>query len=521
MLNRSSHMRDLFFQIVLFLAGSAIGVFAQYIHTDEQKKLARVLAVLLIATALVWAGYELAKRESTTLPIPTAVPSREPTDAAPSPIPTTSATPTYAPTPAPTSTIPPSYVLFDGFEDGGQPGDRWSSLHPYSNLDSCSAQQANGILHLACKGSSTDRFLEYSPRTTDSKVVDAVAMSARVDSHHDLGWVSLKVHFRGPEGTRSIRAYSVVLQIDRGYVVEHYPDEGWRGEQLAEFTVPSSQEHVLQLDYATGTPQFYLDGSLIELQAQPTLPPNSTWQDWSFDGFVAGSEGDPGELRAQIDWVATRPLFVTSTGEPTPTSTDLCAIGPSEGMYDIVWNPACWRSESYEFEGDTFDYQMDTDIISVKAGGSRGGHYLAGDLEVRTHPYVPCIKFDVIETEIAVDDVAGSMHMQLQSGWGGGDVAVGIGLNKDNPTIELIWTDYGTTVVRAEQLSGSGFHSLRLEWQNQQVIVLVDGQRRFTDVSLPADDYPGWLKLNAVYSGYGQISARIKKVRIECYPQRK
>ncbi len=57
-------MRDYFFQVVLFLAGAFIGIISQLWPESTLRRVVRVLAVMLIAVALVWAGYELAGWEA-------------------------------------------------------------------------------------------------------------------------------------------------------------------------------------------------------------------------------------------------------------------------------------------------------------------------------------------------------------------------------------------------------------------------------------------------------------------------
>ena len=59
-------MSEFFFQIVLFLAGAVIGVIAQILKPLSQKILAGALAILLIAAASFWLGYEFAASQSKT-----------------------------------------------------------------------------------------------------------------------------------------------------------------------------------------------------------------------------------------------------------------------------------------------------------------------------------------------------------------------------------------------------------------------------------------------------------------------
>jgi hypothetical protein len=101
-------MRDFFFQIVVFLAGAVIGVVAQFMETSSQKKLAGILAVLLIAVSLVWAGYELGVRQPTPTVVAGVTPdtptlTTEPQDA-PMNTPTATATVTDTSTDTPTAT---------------------------------------------------------------------------------------------------------------------------------------------------------------------------------------------------------------------------------------------------------------------------------------------------------------------------------------------------------------------------------------------------------------------------------
>lgn len=111
-------MRDYFFQIVMFLAGAFIGIAVPLLDKPIQKRIATILAVFLVATSLLWAGYELGVRDTNpavavepTLDTPTPTlgltdtPTSEPTN---TPIPSTD-TPTLAPThtPSPSSTTTP------------------------------------------------------------------------------------------------------------------------------------------------------------------------------------------------------------------------------------------------------------------------------------------------------------------------------------------------------------------------------------------------------------------------------
>lgn len=59
-------MGELFFQIVLFLAGAVIGIAAPLLQKRHQKIMAATLAMLLIITAAVWFGYVLGYQQAST-----------------------------------------------------------------------------------------------------------------------------------------------------------------------------------------------------------------------------------------------------------------------------------------------------------------------------------------------------------------------------------------------------------------------------------------------------------------------
>lgn len=61
-------MDDIFFQLVLFLGGAIIGVIAQIMKPSGQKKLARVLALILIVVSIGWLVYTPIENESDNPP---------------------------------------------------------------------------------------------------------------------------------------------------------------------------------------------------------------------------------------------------------------------------------------------------------------------------------------------------------------------------------------------------------------------------------------------------------------------
>lgn len=57
-------LSDYFFQIILAVVGAVIGVTVPLLPNDKQKKIAKILAVMLIIIAILWVGYELGKQEA-------------------------------------------------------------------------------------------------------------------------------------------------------------------------------------------------------------------------------------------------------------------------------------------------------------------------------------------------------------------------------------------------------------------------------------------------------------------------
>lgn len=72
-------MRDFFFQLVLFLAGVAIGIAVPLLPKTRQKLIAGLFSALLVGVSLVWAGYELRSIDLTKpTPLPTLTPTPTP-----------------------------------------------------------------------------------------------------------------------------------------------------------------------------------------------------------------------------------------------------------------------------------------------------------------------------------------------------------------------------------------------------------------------------------------------------------
>ena len=203
--------------------------------------------------------------------------------------------------------MPSGYTLLDEFSGEGAPDGQWSAE---GDPASCKAEQKDGSLVLECQGNAEQEVrLGYAPRSNDQAVASGVAVVAEMLSKDHVGWFSLLVHFAGPDGSSSIRVYSITLYAAKVQVAEYYPQENWRGELLAEIALAATQPHTLQIDYETGTPQFFLDGELIQLATQPNLPSGSTWQNWLFEGYASTAQGgEPGVSKMGIDWAAIKPV---------------------------------------------------------------------------------------------------------------------------------------------------------------------------------------------------------------------
>lgn len=82
-------MSDFFFQITLAIISIVIGVSVPLLPNDHQKKIAKFFAVLTIAIALLWAGYEWGVRQARNsgqaaeTPFSTSQPSFQPTNTLP------------------------------------------------------------------------------------------------------------------------------------------------------------------------------------------------------------------------------------------------------------------------------------------------------------------------------------------------------------------------------------------------------------------------------------------------------
>jgi len=121
----------------------------------------------------------------------------------------------------------------------------------------------------------------------------------------DRGKLALGVKFNDSDGETPIRYYAMRIYRDKIEIAEF--DRNWASSRLAGTQISPSQFHKFQLEYESGALRFLVDGSAVQLQAQPDLPIGSTWHDWFIEGFLAGPEEIPVELESHVDWVAVKP----------------------------------------------------------------------------------------------------------------------------------------------------------------------------------------------------------------------
>lgn len=104
---------DVFFQIILFVAGAFFGLYSQLLETSQQRQLARVLGALLIVLSVAWIFFEMGIRSVATpaqAGTTNEIPSALPTEAVITDTPAPSATQTERPatgTPTVTATRDP------------------------------------------------------------------------------------------------------------------------------------------------------------------------------------------------------------------------------------------------------------------------------------------------------------------------------------------------------------------------------------------------------------------------------
>lgn len=110
-------MRDFLFQIILFLAGALAGIAVPLLPKLSQKRISGILAIILIAVAAGWAGYELGASQTAIKPsstpqntIESETVTTSSSDSVSTPIRTSAlATSTYTPAaPEPTDTQSPT-----------------------------------------------------------------------------------------------------------------------------------------------------------------------------------------------------------------------------------------------------------------------------------------------------------------------------------------------------------------------------------------------------------------------------
>jgi hypothetical protein len=381
-------------------------------------------------------------------------------------------------TPSAVPTIPPGYILFDEFDGAGELDERWSP--PDGNLDSCSTEREDGALHLECRGNAdADVRLGYSPRSNDHAIASGVAVAAGVLSSDHLGWFSLMVHFAGPDGSVSIRAYAMTLYNGRVQVVEFYPQEGWRGELLAEPIVTPSKPHTLQIEYGTEAPRFFLDGEMVQLKDQPTLPTGSTWQDWVIEGFAAKSEGgEPGSLGARVDWVAIKPATAISEGSDWHPYDDFTAADTLDRNWRL-------NDENQLCRLDVAEGYLSFDC----------NNKTSGDLGAALHPSQLSSGTTGVEATVRVEKVGGPF--QLATRWmcqeSGLERAYHLELGTNSARATELYPQEGWRSVELGKISVTPdqAHVLQIERTSDSIEFFVDVQ------PLPLDIVPG---LSACFS---------------------
>jgi len=147
-----------------------------------------------------------------------------------------------------------------------------------------------------------------TPREDEPTFVRGVAMAAQVLNpkyEDDWGKIHLLVHFGEIGVDPSVRTYHISLRGTIAYVIEMFPQEGWRERPLAKIEFSHPEAHTMRIEYNSEDIAFFIDGEPIDLKNQPDLPTNSAWKNWVIEGYVfPQQEGAALVLDALVDWVA-------------------------------------------------------------------------------------------------------------------------------------------------------------------------------------------------------------------------
>ena len=225
--------------------------------------------------------------------------------------------------------------------------------------------------------------------------------------------------------------------------------------------------------------------------------------------------------------VTQRTATRTLTAPATPKPTADCVGLSDKSKHLLVFKPHCWKVIDPAIRGDTFKPTFPGgDVGGFEAKGIGNGTFTAGGLYMDRQQGLPYPAIEAIEMDLVLEKVTGSMYVLVQSGWstkkGPAGIATGLGLNQATPSARLRWTPPpldGQEIMPQDQLIASkDVHKLRVEWQTQQVVVFVDGQRKFTNITMPTDGYPDWFRINAAYFGSGEVSAIVGSVLVTCHP---
>lgn len=214
------------------------------------------------------------------------------------------------------------------------------------------------------------------------------------------------------------------------------------------------------------------------------------------------------------------------TAQAAPNLTEDC-VGEKDGAkHALLFKPGCWKVIEPGVHGDVFKPLFSGgDVGGIEATGTGGGTYVAGGLHTDKQRGLPCVSFEALEMDMALDKVKGPMYMLVQSGWstqnGDARISTGLGVDETNPSVRLWWipppSEGPELIPQDVSIPNKKSHKLRLEWRNQQVNIFVDGERRFTNVTMATEGYPEWFRINAEYFGSGEMSARVGSVVVTCH----
>lgn len=204
------------------------------------------------------------------------------------------------------------YRIVEDFTREESVDDDWSVG---GDVDACTTMADEGWLLVSCEARSDAIGVALEHRDEGLSAVRGVSINGRSALGLANEHLDLVADFIGPDGEGARYTYRLSVLGLVSVCVDEWHLEGATAREKRLGCVhrsPDSLQYIepwtLTVEYEASTLRFLVDGNVVQLDRQPSLPANSTWGGWS---IRAGGGGVGWELApeheyvfATVNWVA-------------------------------------------------------------------------------------------------------------------------------------------------------------------------------------------------------------------------